>query len=258
MADDSPVSEDIYDYVYIDAFGKGKQLTAKECEYLIGHQVTADYYSAISTTEVLLRMVGNLLNIGKRGEGNEKSYQLLRDSLDLYLTINPDNVQYLLLQARLYFHLGIWPEKVLDILQHIQALDPSQHGAVGYLVQHTLEHIQHKKHPVTPEVKKRSVSEHLEVQYSVGLIMKHKREPGAPLGPPGDRPPGGGTLLLRVFSEFADTHYFANEELQTRYPEDMVETLGTVQELYHRLTPGTGNQDQALATDQNNHQAMPM
>ena len=65
--------------------------------------------------------------------------------------------------------------KVLDILQHIQALDPSQHGAVGYLVQHTLEHIQHKKHPVTPEVKKRSVSEHLEVQYSVGLIMKHKR-----------------------------------------------------------------------------------
>lgn len=45
-------------------------------------------------------------------DGNEKSYQLLRDSLDLYLTINPTNVQYLLLQARLYFHLGIWPEKV--------------------------------------------------------------------------------------------------------------------------------------------------
>lgn len=45
-------------------------------------------------------------------EGTEKSYQLLRDSLDLYLTISPDNVQYLLLQARLYFHLGIWPEKV--------------------------------------------------------------------------------------------------------------------------------------------------
>ncbi|KAK7933836.1 hypothetical protein WMY93_004732 [Mugilogobius chulae] len=156
-------SEDIYDFIYIDAFGKGKQLTAKECEYLIGHQVTADYYSAISTTEVLLRMVGNLLNIGKG------------DSLDLYLTINPDNVQYLLLQARLYFHLGIWPEKVLDILQHIQALDPSQHGAVGYLVQHTLEHIQHKKHPVAPDEKRRSCPEHLEVQYSVGLIMKHKR-----------------------------------------------------------------------------------
>ncbi|KAG5840408.1 hypothetical protein ANANG_G00188500 [Anguilla anguilla] len=168
-------SADIYDYIYIDAFGKGKQLTAKECEYLIGHQVTADYYSAISTTEVLLRMVGNLLNIGKRGEGNEKSYQLLRDSLDLYLTINPDNVQYLLLQARLYFHLGIWPEKVLDILQHIQALDPSQHGAVGYLVQHTLEHIQHKKHPLEPWAKKRSAPEHQEVHYSVGLIMKHKR-----------------------------------------------------------------------------------
>lgn len=62
----------------------------------------------------------------------------------------------------------------------------------------------------------------------------------------------------RYFSEFADTHYAANEELQTRYPEDMDETLGSVQELYHRLPPGSDNQDQAPATDQNNHQAMPM
>lgn len=65
--------------------------------------------------------------------------------------------------------------QVLDILQHIQALDPSQHGAVGYLVQHTLEHIQHKRHAVEPEVKRRGAPEHGQVQYSVGLIMKHKR-----------------------------------------------------------------------------------
>ncbi|XP_029916031.1 F-box only protein 21 isoform X2 [Myripristis murdjan] len=300
-------SEDIYDFIYTDAFGKGKQLTAKECEYLIGHQVTADYYSAISTTEVLLRMVGNLLNIGKRGEGNEKSYQLLRDSLDLYLTINPDNVQYLLLQARLYFHLGIWPEKVLDILQHIQALDPSQHGAVGYLVQHTLEHIQHKKLPVEPEVKRQGAAEHLEVQYSVGLIMKHKRsgyncviygwDPKCTMSQEwittmrvnqlsnGANQPFYNVLVQdgtcryaaqenlephsepleighpevgRYFSEFSNTHYVANEELQTRYPDDMVKTLSMVQELYHRLAPSSDHQDQAPATDQNSHQAMPM
>ena len=64
---------------------------------------------------------------------------------------------------------------MLDILQHIQALDPSQHGAVGYLVQHTLEHIQHKKQPVQPEVKRRSAAEHGEVRYAAGLVMKHKR-----------------------------------------------------------------------------------
>uniref|UniRef100_A0A8C6PNK9 F-box protein 21 n=1 Tax=Nothobranchius furzeri TaxID=105023 RepID=A0A8C6PNK9_NOTFU len=300
-------SEDIYDFVYIDAFGKGKQLKAKECEYLIGHQVTADYYNAISTTEVLLRMVGNLLNIGKRGEGNEKSYQLLRDSLDLYLTINPDNVQYLLLQARLYFHLGIWPEKVLDILQHIQALDPSQHGAVGYLVQHTLEHIQHKKHPATPEVKRRSAPEHLEVQYSVGLIMKHKRsgyncviygwDPKCTMSQEwittmrvhqlsngADQPfynvlvqdgtcryaaqenlePHSSPLEIghpevgRYFSEFTETHYVANEELQARYPEDTGETLDTVRQLYHRNAPGSGSQEGTPAEDQNHQQAMLM
>uniref|UniRef100_A0A3B4A5A8 Hemimethylated DNA-binding domain-containing protein n=1 Tax=Periophthalmus magnuspinnatus TaxID=409849 RepID=A0A3B4A5A8_9GOBI len=235
-----------------------------------------------------------------RGEGNEKSYQLLRDSLDLYLTINPDNVQYLLLQARLYFHLGIWPEKVLDILQHIQALDPSQHGAVGYLVQHTLEHIQHKKHPVTPDEKRRSAPEHVEVQYSVGLIMKHKRsgyncviygwDPKCTMSQEwittmrvqqlskGANQPFYNVLVQdgtcryaaqenlephsapleighpevgRYFSEFVETHYVANEELEMRYPEDTRETLGKVHELYHGLSLDSGHQDQA--SNQPNH-----
>ncbi|XP_061458447.1 F-box only protein 21 isoform X1 [Rhineura floridana] len=167
-------STNIFDYVYIDAFGKGRQLTVKECEYLIGHHVTEEFYGVATAKEVLQRMVGNLLNIGKR-ESTDQSYQLLRDSLDLYLAMYPDNVQHLMLQARLYFHLGIWPEKVLDILQHIQALDPSQHGAVGYLVQHTLEHIERRKEEAGPDVKLHSEEKHKDVCYSVGLIMKHKR-----------------------------------------------------------------------------------
>lgn len=172
---------DIFDYIYIDAFGKGKQLTVKECEYLIGQHVTAALYGVVNVKKVLQRMVGNLLSLGKR-EGIDQSYQLLRDSLDLYLAMYPDQVQLLLLQARLYFHLGIWPEKsfclvlkVLDILQHIQTLDPGQHGAVGYLVQHTLEHIERKKEEVGVEVKLRSHEKHRDVFYSIGLIMKHKR-----------------------------------------------------------------------------------
>ncbi|XP_066871359.1 F-box only protein 21 isoform X10 [Kogia breviceps] len=172
---------DIFDYIYIDAFGKGKQLTVKECEYLIGQHVTAALYGVVNVKKVLQRMVGNLLSLGKR-EGIDQSYQLLRDSLDLYLAMYPDQVQLLLLQARLYFHLGIWPEKsfclvlkVLDILQHIQTLDPGQHGAVGYLVQHTLEHIERKKEEVGVEVKLRSHEKHRDVCYAIGLIMKHKR-----------------------------------------------------------------------------------
>ncbi|XP_075424222.1 F-box only protein 21 isoform X2 [Ascaphus truei] len=163
---------DISDYVYVDAFGAGRHLTVKECECLIGHHVTEEFYGTVSTKDVMQRMVGNLLNLGKR-ESRDQCYMLLRDSLDLYLAMYPDNVQHLLLQARLYFHLGIWPEKVLDILQHIQVLDPSQHGAVGYLVQHTLEHIERKKQGYGPKVKLRS--EEQEVHYSIGLIMRHKR-----------------------------------------------------------------------------------
>lgn len=59
-------SSNIFDYAYIDAFGKGKQLTVKECEYLIGHHVTEEFYGVATAKEVLQRMVGNLLNIGKR------------------------------------------------------------------------------------------------------------------------------------------------------------------------------------------------
>jgi F-box protein 21 len=90
----------------------------KECEYLIGQHVTAALYSMVNVKKMLQWMVGNLLSLGKR-EGIDQSFQLLGDSLDLYLVMYPDQVQLLLLQARLYFHLGIWPEKVLDILQHI-------------------------------------------------------------------------------------------------------------------------------------------
>ncbi|KAM5192516.1 F-box only protein 21 [Mantella aurantiaca] len=162
----------ITDYVYVDAFGSGKYLTAKECEYMIGQRVSDEFYAAVSTKEVLQRMVGNLLNLGKR-ESKDRTFMLLRVSLDLYLAMYPDSVQHLLLQARLYFHLGIWPEKVLDILQNIQALDPSQHGAVAYLVQHTLEHIERRKDDGARHAKLRSNEK--EVCYSVGLIMRHKR-----------------------------------------------------------------------------------
>lgn len=55
----------------------------------------------------------------------------------------------------------------------------------------------------------------------------------------------------RYFSEFAHSHYAANEELQMRYPEDMNKTLGVVRELYHTQTPGSGAQGH-----QHNHQPM--
>ncbi|KAK1334657.1 hypothetical protein QTO34_005665 [Cnephaeus nilssonii] len=137
---------DIFDYIYIDACGKGRQLMVKECEYLISQHVTAALYGVVNVKKVLQRLVGNLLSLGKR-EDIDQSYQLLRDSLDLYLAMSLDQVQLFLLQARLYFYLGTWPEKsfclileVLDIFQHIHTLNPGQHGVVGYLVQHTRAH----------------------------------------------------------------------------------------------------------------------
>ena len=64
----------------------------------------------------------------------------------------------------------------------------------------------------------------------------------------------------RYFSEFSNTHYVANEELETRYPEDMSETLCTVRRLYHRLLPSSGgNQSKAQETaEPAEQQAMPM
>ncbi|XP_075034618.1 F-box only protein 21 isoform X2 [Mixophyes fleayi] len=255
----------ITDYVYVDAFGYGKRLTAKECEFIIGRHVTEEVYAAVGAKDVLQRMVGNLLNLGKR-ESKDRSFMLLRVSLDLYLAMYPDSVQHLLLQARLYFHLGIWPEK------NIQALDPSQHGAVAYLVQHTLEHIERRKEDNGLNVKLRSSEQ--EVCYSVGLVVRHKRydysgvifgwDPMCmmppdwienlalyPLPDGANQPfysvlledgscsyvaqenlephPAPGRILHPdidlYFSEFAGNHYIASKELQLQYPEDLDFTI---------------------------------
>uniref|UniRef100_A0A2R8ML76 Hemimethylated DNA-binding domain-containing protein n=1 Tax=Callithrix jacchus TaxID=9483 RepID=A0A2R8ML76_CALJA len=204
-------------------------------------------------------------------EGIDQSYQLLRDSLDLYLAMYLDQVQLLLLQARLYFHLGIWPEKVLDILQHIQTLDPGQHGV----------HIERKKEEVGVEVKLRSDEKHRDVCYSIGLIMKHKRygyncviyswDPTCMMGhewirnmnvhslPHGHHQPFYNVLVEdgscryaaqenleynvepqeishpdvgRYFSEFTGTHYIPNAELEIWYPEDLEFVYEMVQNIY--------------------------
>lgn len=65
----------------------------------------------------------------------------------------------------------------------------------------------------------------------------------------------------RYFSEFADTHYAANEELQARYPEDAEETLRAVRELYHRLSEGSAAPEPAAAAaaaDHSSKQPLPM
>ncbi|XP_072921583.1 F-box only protein 21 [Hemitrygon akajei] len=167
-------STNMLDYIYIDAFNNGKRCTAKECEHLSGQKVAANFYCSVTIKDVLFRMVTNLFHLGKR-EDSDQSYQLLRNALDLYLTLAPDDVQYLMLQARLYFHLGINPEKVLDILQHIQAVDPLQHGVVGHLVQLTMEQIARKNQTVEVQVKRHTDEKHKGIEFSVGLIMRHKR-----------------------------------------------------------------------------------
>ncbi|XP_043924225.1 F-box only protein 21 isoform X2 [Protopterus annectens] len=276
-------SSSIYDYIYIDAFGRGDRLTAKECELLIGQQVTEEFYGTVCTQDVLQRMVGFLVNLGKR-ESCHQSYQPLRDSLDLYLVMNSDNINHLMLQARLYFHLGMRPEKVLDILQHIQAIDPSQHGIVGYLMQRTLERIEHIKHEVGPRVKLRSDEKNEDIRFAVGMIMRHKsyayncvifgwdptckmslewiRNMGVHNLPHGPHQPFYNVLVEdgssryaaqenleyspaplqithpevgRYFAEFVGTHYVANNELQTQYPEDLELLLETVQDVYSTL-----------------------
>lgn len=273
-------SDDMLDYIYIDAFDKGKQCTAKECEHLIGQKVAANFYSSVTIKDVLFRMVTNLFHLGRR-EASDQSYQLLRNALDLYLTLAPDDVQYLMLQARLYFHLGINPEKVLDILQHIQAVDPLQHGVVGHLVQLTLQQIACKDQTAELQVKKHTEEKHKKVEFSVGLIMKHKRygyncviygwDPKCMMGldwmrtmgvhnlPHGPDQPFYNVLVQdgscryaaqenllynsspmqighqevgRYFSEFCGTHFVANEELQTQYPEDLVLISQLVMKVY--------------------------
>ncbi|XP_046356028.2 F-box only protein 21-like [Haliotis rufescens] len=173
----APVSQQ---YVFVDVFRGGRFLQQDECCGAVGIPeglgFQKEHYMSVPPKKVLERMARNLVGIGRHQSQLGDGLLCLRNALDLFLIISPDDLEMRLLQVRINLHLNINLPDVIDSLQHVADLDPTRMGLVAYLLQEAQVHIQENKDTEKREKPKRKLREdNQEVKYSVGMVMKHKR-----------------------------------------------------------------------------------
>eukprot|EP00058_Branchiostoma_floridae_P020383 XP_002605873.1 hypothetical protein BRAFLDRAFT_90800 [Branchiostoma floridae] len=176
---DQPDGDSPDDYMYIDAFGKGRFLNRRECANLIDiHGVNwmpDSCYEAVSSKTVFTRMVNNLLSIGRR-----QAQMGDRSNLDLALLLNPGDIENALLQARVYLHLNINLSEVMENLQQLLERPEAEElsSQIGHMMVKATQQQLIKDDPPKVEQKRRDDKKNFNTEgviYSVGMIMRHRR-----------------------------------------------------------------------------------
>ncbi|XP_046568601.1 F-box only protein 21-like [Haliotis rubra] len=173
----APVSQQ---YVFVDVFRAGRFMQQDECCSAVGIPeglaFQKEHYMSVPPKKVLERMARNLVGIGRHQSQLGDGLLCLRNALDLFLIISPDDLEMRLLQVRINLHLNINLPDVIDSLQHVADLDPTRMGLVAYLLQEAQVHIQENKDTEKKEKPKRKLrKDNKKVEFSVGMVMKHKR-----------------------------------------------------------------------------------
>uniref|UniRef100_UPI0035902BF6 F-box only protein 21 isoform X2 n=1 Tax=Myxine glutinosa TaxID=7769 RepID=UPI0035902BF6 len=164
------------DFAYVDAYSGGSVQSASVYRLArLEESVTDASFASSSTSAVLARMANNLVILGRRNPGGDRTFQLARSSLSLYLALVPEDYQYRLLQARIYLHLCIDIEQVIESLQQIHVVDPLQQGIIVHLIEQAMERRAKPAGGTEVGVKRRMDSDTERVRFAIGLVMKHKR-----------------------------------------------------------------------------------
>ncbi|KAK3611713.1 hypothetical protein CHS0354_034382, partial [Potamilus streckersoni] len=125
---------------------------------------------------VMVSILENLARIGHQRGRIGDNLQCLRNALELWLIICPENMDVRLRQVRVSLNLNINLPDVMDSLQWIADHDQTKKRLVDYLMQVTQDQMKsseekrHKKE-IKPKYRK---GDH-EVEFAVGMIMQHKR-----------------------------------------------------------------------------------
>ncbi|XP_022340502.2 F-box only protein 21-like [Crassostrea virginica] len=142
-------------YTFIDAFN-GKFLT--DFRDIHGGGLQSSVTDAIPPIEVYKRMLRNLVNIG-RNRGTNATF--LRDGVELMLVTTPRDADYRFLLMSIYIHLKINQQQVKEILQEISGDDEVTIPQGAF------------PNPRKANPKRRE--DNKDVQFSVGMVMKHRR-----------------------------------------------------------------------------------
>lgn len=165
-------------YTFIDVFDYGKFLCQKDCKDLVpGYSPMAEnWYNTIEPVQVFKRMCWNLVDVGRQQESMGDGLMCLRNALELLAILSPDDVEHQLLLARVYLHLNINLTKVMSLLQGISTRDPASIGIVDYVCQAAQSQMAlQRSHQQTKKVKIKHRNNNVNIEYAVGMIMRHKK-----------------------------------------------------------------------------------
>ncbi|XP_052801713.1 F-box only protein 21-like [Mya arenaria] len=170
-----PLSSGDHVYAYIDAFNSGKLLQIDEVSSHLQIErglISSETMVYATPCHVLEREVRNLVHVGHelsmRGD-----YALLRDALEISVLMQGHNVESRMLLARINLHLNINLDDVLESLDYITTVDQTRIGLVAHL---TLAARQKKAdNEREGDTQKKVKLRKTEVEFSVGMVMKHKR-----------------------------------------------------------------------------------
>merc|ERR1719495_999421 len=169
-------------FTFIDAFDGGKQMTTFQAREMVPHLVTQeDSFGVAKPLAVAQRMLRNLISIGASRSNNmrDPSYGLLRNSLELMLTINmTDTMQYGFMLSRVYLQLNINHEEVMSMLQEFRDV-PGISDQVDYLMNSCQIQMEDRdREEEEKEPKKRGVAAsfpHGQVEFWIGQVCRHKK-----------------------------------------------------------------------------------
>ncbi|XP_064651633.1 F-box only protein 21-like [Lineus longissimus] len=179
-----PELEPEQQYTFIDVYGGGKFLNRDMCKnILVGSLISQVYlsdgvYEPIKPAQVFERMARNLVNIGRHHSQIGSELAALRSTIELFLAIKPGDIEHWLLLARLYLYLDINLTEVGDMFQHIEGQDPVRFGIIASLserAQTRLETLRQEGVRPEPIVPNHRTAGRSKVEYSVGMILKHRR-----------------------------------------------------------------------------------
>lgn len=165
-------------YTYIDVFSEGKFLKYEELSKELnipGSVIHLDAIQVNRPAQVFERMARNLVSIGRQQGRMGDSLLCLRNALELFLLICPDDLDTRLLQVRVNLHLNINLPDVIDSLETIADQDQNRMGLVAYLLNSAQSQMEQNKKKEKKEIKVKTRKSPKDAEFSVGLVMKHKR-----------------------------------------------------------------------------------
>ncbi|CAH1801531.1 unnamed protein product [Owenia fusiformis] len=170
---------------YINVFNKGTFLTQNECRSVLGQgglfipaNANSEHFRSIKPRMVFIRMVRNLINIGRQQDNMGDSLQCLRNAVELMMVICPEDNDNKLLLARLYLHMNINVTEVIELLQKVTSSEGGgpPAGLLAYLTDTARQQLHEDDSDSNNKwIDVKLKSRNPEVEFSTGLIMHHKR-----------------------------------------------------------------------------------